>query len=565
MTDVLILGCGPAGLLAALGARRWGCRVVAMDKGIVGHDCSAIGAKQLAATGPWSVSGDSARSHYDDTVKSGCYINDEKLVHLMTARIGRVIEALQKMGMPFDRDTSGGKILTLGPATGHSKARSLRSSDITGKLLVETTYAECRRRGVKLFSEHVAVDLLMGQQGLAGVLVVEMLSGQLMFVRTKAVVIASGGIGCLYELTSNPVQITGDGLAMALRAGAELMDLEFVQFYPATVVFPPAIRGMNLNSHNYGAHLINAHEQRFMSKYDAVHMERMTRDKLSQSIFKEIQAGNAGPHGGVFMDATMIPGDVYAKEIPSEWNLAKRVGINLTREMLEVAPSAHYYMGGIRIDDACRTTLRGVFAAGECCAGVQGANRLANNGLTEALVFGTVAGESAGEFAAGRPLPDYQAQDLLDKQVQLDEIFGDTGLSPTNLIARVHTIMTLNVGIVREEALLQRAIDELEALRTEKIQTTLSGRWNSAVLNGLTSRNMVLIGQGIAVAAKYRKESRGAHFRSDYPEQDDSRWKTNVVIGLDGQGHFTLCRQGTAEIERDIKSDKSNGDMHNLM
>ena len=539
-TDVLVLGCGPAGLLAALEARKRGCRVIAMDKGIIGNDCSAIGAKQLSATGPWSVPGDGVQVHYEDTLKSGCYINDEKLAHLLVSRIGRVITALEKMGMPFDRDETGKKIKTLGPSPGHSKARSLRFSDITGKLLVDTIYAECRRRGIKLFSEHVAVDLVAGDEGITGVLVVELVSGELMFVRAKAVVISTGGIGCLYELTSNPIQTTGDGIALALRAGAELMDLEFVQFYPVTVVFPPAIRGMNLNSHHYGAHLINALDERFMSKYDPEHMEHITRDKLSQSIFKEINAGNAGPHRGVFMDATMISGEVYAGEIPSEWNLAKSVGIDLTRERLEVAPSAHYYMGGIRIDDGCRTTLRGLFAAGECCAGVQGANRLANNGLTEALVFGTVAGESAGEFVAGSSLPGYDEKKLRKQISQVKEIFGDSGNAPKDIMTRVQRIMTQNVGIIREAELLQTAIDALQALRRVKIHANFGDRWSPDILHGTTVRNMTLLGQGIAMAARERKESRGAHFRSDYPERDDSRWKANILVKLDDKGKFTL-------------------------
>ena len=247
--DVLVLGCGPAGLLAALESRKRGCYVIAVDKGIVGNDCSAIGAKQVAATGPWSVDEDGPDIHYEDTLKSGCYINDEKLVRLLVSKIGRVIIELHKLGMPFNRDKTGQYFQVVGPSPGHSKARSLFYSDITGKLLVETIYSECRRRGVKLFFEHIAIDLVKAQDGIAGALVLDLALGELIFIRAKAVIITTGGIGRIYELTSNPVQNTGDGIALALRAGAELMDLEFVQFYPVTVIYPNAICGMNLNSH----------------------------------------------------------------------------------------------------------------------------------------------------------------------------------------------------------------------------------------------------------------------------------------------------------------------------
>ena len=526
-------------MLAAVEARKKGCRVIAMDKGVVGNDCSAVGAKQLAATGPWAESGDSARLHYEDTLKSGCDINDETLAHLLASRIGRVVMALETMGMPFDRDESGKKLRVLGPTPGHSMSRSLRFSDITGKLLVETVYTECRRRGVKLLSEHVAMDVVTGQEGVCGVLAMEMASGHLIFVRAKAVVVATGGIGCLYELTSNPVQNTGDGIALALRAGAETMDLEFVQFYPVTVLFPQAIRGMNLNSHHYGAHLINARGERFMSKYYPEQMEHITRDKLSQSIFQEIKAGNAGPNGGVFMDATAIPGELYAKEIPSEWNLAKSVGVDLTTEKLEIAPSAHYYMGGIRIDEHCRTTLRGFFAAGECCGGVQGANRLANNGLSEALVFGVIAGENAASYSSDMKLPAYDGENLTKRISRSTDIFETNGNHPGDIIHRVQRTMTRNVGIIRKEETLQTAVDELQELQRIKICGGFEDPWNPAVLQGISARNMMLLGQGIALAARERKESRGAHYRSDYPDRDDSRFKTNIVVAMGDDGELT--------------------------
>jgi len=554
-TDVLVVGGGPAGLMAALEAKKSGCRVLAIDKGIIGKECSAISAKQLAASGSWSVDGDNPQIHYDDTLRSGCYINNEKLVALLAKKAGSIIRVLQELGMPFERNDSGKDLAVDGPAPGHTKARSLFFSDITGKLIVDTLYAECCRRGVRLFSEHRAVSLIKNEGKITGALIYELVSGDLLFVRSRVAILATGGIGCLYELTSNPVQNTGDGIALALRAGVELMDLEFVQFYPLTVLHPLILRGMNLNSHRYGARLINSKRERFILKSFPEEKERLTRDKLSQSIYKEILTGNTGPHGGIFMDATMIPEDVYTKKLPTEWKLALRAGVNLTQEKLEVAPSAHYYMGGIRIDEKCCTSIRGLFAAGECTAGVHGANRLANNGLTEALVFGAIAGQNAALYAANVQLPKYQKSYIKDQLYRLKE-FSSSEESAGKLKTRVQKIMTQHVGVVRQKASLEKGIGLLKEINSEinsiKINATYGDKWNSKVLMSLSVQNMVLVGQAIALAALQRKESRGAHYRSDYPYIDNSQWKINLIAKLDEEGELDISRKAVT-IQEGVK------------
>lgn len=529
--------------MASLEVKKKGCNVVSIDKGIIGNDCSAVSAKQVAATGPWSENGDGPDVHLEDTLKSGCYINDENLTKILVNKIGRIISYLEKMGMPFNRDETGQKIDVSGPTPGHSKARSLYFSDITGKLLVETIYAECRHRGVKMYSEHPAVELVKGEDGVVGALVVDMAAGELMYIRAKAVVIATGGIGRLYELTSNPVQNTGDGITLAMRAGAELMDLEFVQFYPLTALHPPAIRGMNLNSHHYGARLYNSEGERFMTKYFPDEMEHLTRDKLSRSIFREILTGKVGPHGGVFLDATMIPGDYYAEKIPTEWKLAVGAGVDLTKDMLEVAPSSHYYMGGVRIDEKCRTTVKGLFATGECTSGVQGANRLANNGLAEALVFGVIAGEAAAQYASKTSMPPYKEADLAGRVSGLGEYFSRDGRNPVEILTNIQTTMYKYVGIVRDEKILQKGMDFLKEFGSYKIDASFGETWNPKMLHGLSLRNMIMLAQGIAKAAKERKESRGAHYRSDYPEMNDEQWKANIIVKMDNQDQITLRRE----------------------
>jgi len=408
---------------------------------------------------------------------------------------------------------------------------------------VETIYAECRHLGVKMYSEHPAVELVKGEDGIVGALVLDMATGELMFIRAKAVVIATGGIGRLYELTSNPVQNTGDGIALVMRVGAELMDLEFVQFYPVTVLHPQVLRGMNLNSHHYGARLYNSEGERFMTKYFPKEMEHLTRDKLSRSIFKEILTGKVGPHGGVFLDATMIPGDYYAERIPTEWKLAVSAGVDLTKDILEVAPSCHYYMGGIRIDEKCKTTIKGLFACGECTSGVQGANRLANNGLAEALVFGVEAGEAAAQYVSKTGLPPYKEADLAGRLSELGEYFSSDGRNPLEIQTNIQTTMYKYVGVVRNKETLQKGMDLLKEFDSYKIDASFGEAWNPKVLHGISLRNMIMLAQGIAKAAKERKESRGAHYRSDYPEMNDKQWKANIIVKMDEQGQITLRRE----------------------
>lgn len=542
-TDVLVIGCGLAGLLTSLEAKKKGCDVIAIDKGIIGNDCATVGAKQIAATGPWSSEDDSPEVHFEDTIKSGCFINDEKLTRLLVNRIGSVINDLQKIGMPFSRDETGQNISVVGPSAGHSKPRSLYFSDITGKLLIDTIYAECRRRRIRMYSEHIALELIKGENGIAGALVFDLTSGEIILIRAKATVIATGGIGRLYELTSNPAQSTGDGIALAMRAGADLMDLEFVQFYPCTVLYPQGIRGMNLNSQYYGARLYNSEGERFMSKYFPEHMEKVTRDKLSRSIFKEIQAGKVGPNGGVYLDATMIPGEYYAKNIPTEWKLAVSVGLDLTKEKLEIAPSCHYFMGGVKIDENCRTSVKGLFATGECTSGVQGANRLANNGLAEALVFGVLAGETASQYAFNESLPHYQECDIKDKISQLRSNFKTGGENSLEIVTKVQKAMYKYIGVLRDEDGLKKGNDILKELGSLKIDGNFDEVWSPKILHGISLRNMIMLGKAIAEVSLERKESRGAHYRLDYPETDDEKWRANIVVNVDEQGKMVLRRE----------------------
>lgn len=531
--------------MAACEAASAGARVAAIDKGIIGNDCSAVGAKQIAGSGYWSKDkDDSPEIHLQDTLKSGCYLNDEDLTRIFTKKIEPAILRLEELGMPFTRTEDGSAPDVSGNAPGHSRQRSLRCSDITGKMLVDTMLEECRRAEVTLLSEHAAVDLVNNGQGICGAIVLDAVHSELKLIRAKAVVICTGGLGRLYELTSNPVQITGDGIALALRAGARVMDMEFVQFYPVTVIAPASLRGMNLNSQYYGAQLFNSKGERFMAKYFPEQMERTTRDKLARSIAREIAEGNGSPNGGVYIDASMLTEELYRKKIPTEWKVASKAGVNLVQQRLEIAPAAHYYMGGICIDKTGRSTVPGLFAAGECCSGIQGANRLANNGLAEAVAFGYIVGGSAAAYAASAQLPACPPEDVDGKVRQVEACFGEDGVTAREYGNSIRRIVTRDIGVLREEAGLRRAAEELEDLRGAKLRVRRDLPWNPELMEALTARNMLTVARTIACAALMRTESRGAHYRTDCPDIDDENWLANIVATMDAQGEITASKQG---------------------
>lgn len=533
-TDILVIGCGPAGLMAALEARKRCCQVIAIDKGLVGQESSALGAQRIAATGSWSAGGDSAEKHYQDTLKSGCSINTEGLVYEVVTKVGNIVQELQSIGMPFEWDGIGG-------APGHSKPRLLSSKNGAGKMILRTIRAECCRIGVRFMSDYMAVEIVRQQQGnVVGALVYDLVMGEFVLIRSKAVVIATGGIGALYELSSNPALLSGDGIALALRAGAEAMDLEFVQFYPVTALFPRHIRGLNFNCDRFTVEMINSRGERLASKYTG--LEQMTRDKLSQLIFAEATEGST-PHGGLFLELTTALKEAYHEKMLSEWLLIMEAekDLNLNGGKIEVAPSAHYHMGGIRVDRYCRTNIEGLFAAGECTAGVQGANRLAGNGLAEAIALGSIAGRNAGIYATKRQLPSYKenhAEQLIYKSTQF--LSDKDGYNPAGMAADVRRLMTANVGVVRNKSGLENTVNALKNLESYKLQVRQGSRWNRTALDAFSVRNMLLVAKTIATAALARRESRGAHFRSDYPHSDDSNMMVNLVAEITSDSTINL-------------------------
>jgi len=562
VSDILVIGAGAAGLQAATECASKGLQVTVLDKGVIGNDCATVSAKGLGAVGRWSPPGDSPDVHIEDTLKSGCYINDPALVALMARRAESVLLDLDSRGMPFDRNPDGSWALHGGTA-GHRFPRNIGFSDITGKMFIDTLVADARRRRVQMLRDYLVVSLLTGPDGVAGALALDVTGGEFVVFRSKACIIATGGIGQLYPLTSNCLQNTGDGIAIALRAGVPGRDLEFVQFYPATVVYPLTLRSMNTNSIGLGAQLKNRDRHRFMQDYEPEKLEEVTRDRLAQCIYNEIISGRGTEHGGVYLDATVVPGEVYATRIPSEWNLCVKAGFDLTRDSLEVAPAAHYYMGGIVMDTSTATSIPGLFACGECSAGVNGANRLANNSLTETVVMGKVAGESAGKFARENGFASFDARTVEEPFEWASRHLEAPANAPWLREARetIRTAMWEGVGITRTAAGIEKAKRRLGDLRRASLagfrlspgrsrassgQSVPSGtglaasrpnpgRMNRDLVMAIETDFMLTVASAIAEAAAVRTESRGAHFRSDFPKQDPS-WTRNIDVVWHGGG-----------------------------
>ena len=555
VSDILVIGAGAAGLQAATECARKGLQVAVLDKGVIGNDCATVSAKGLGAVGRWSPPGDSPEVHIEDTLKSGCHINDPALVEIMTRRAESVLLDLEERGMPFDRNPDGSWSLH-GTAAGHRFARNIGFSDITGKMFIDTLVADARRHRVQMLRDYLAVSLLTGPDGVTGALALDVTGGEFVVLRSKAVIIATGGIGQLYPLTSNCLQNTGDGIAIALRTGIPGRDLEFVQFYPATVVYPLTLRSMNTNSIGLGAQLKNRDGHRFMQDYEPEKLEEVTRDRLAQCIYNEIISGRGTDNGGVYLDATVVPASVYSSRIPSEWNLCVKAGFDLTRESLEVAPSAHYYMGGIKVDTSMATGIPGLFACGECTAGVNGANRLANNSLTEVVVMGKLAGESAIKHAGETGFTGFDPG-----SADAPSRWGSRHLSaPTSAPsvrearAVIRSAMWEGVGITRTAEGIEASRKRLGELRraasdgfrlgsrhsgtqgagpatcgSAGAATRHPGRMNKDLVMAIETDFMLTVASAIAEAAATRTESRGAHYRSDFPKQDPS-WRRNIDV-----------------------------------
>lgn len=532
-TDVLVIGGGGGGAMAACEASKYGLSTLMVLKGRpqrCGSTMMAPGA--IAGVGDWHVEGDSRDIHFCDTIKGGSFMNEQGLVRIMVEESPGLILELERIGALWQREENG-KTYALRIDGGHSFHRCPFLEDRTGREMLRALMGELQKRHVRILPNVLILKILQNGDKIAGAIGLNLQNSHPVLLRSKAIVLACGGAGNLYLNTSTPAGVTGDGYALALGAGAALMDMEFVQFYPLGFLFPHSLRGA-LAALLYYVHLLNNKGERFMEKYAPDRLELTTRDRVARAIYTELKEGRSGPHGGVFADMSYHEPGFIARMQPALYETYRKIGVDPAKDLLEVAPTCHFFMGGARVDDHWQSTVPGLFIVGENAAGIHGANRLSQNALAELLVSGTRAGRKAADFAGGRPWVRFEPREVQSAAEFATQMFErDQGVRPIVLHNRLRQLMWDKVGVFRTESDLRSALKDLDVIREDlgrQFLTLKSVRYNQEFIEGLENHFLVAVAQCVMEAALLRTESRGAHYRDDYPSVDNENWLQHLVV-----------------------------------
>ncbi len=588
--DVLVIGAGGAGLRAAIESAHSGASVGLICKSLLGKAHTVMAEGGIAAALANVDDRDNWEVHFADTMRGGQYLNNWRMAEIHAKEAPDRVKELEALGAVFDR-TADGRILQRNFG-GHKYPRLAHVGDRTGLEIIRTLQDHAVHQPIDVHMECTIVSLLKDGNRISGALGYDRERGRFKLFEAKAVVLATGGIGRAFSVTSNSWEYTGDGQALAYNAGASLQDMEFVQFHPTGMVWPPSVRGILVTEgvRGEGGILVNKEGRRFMfddipenyrgqtadneeegwrytqgDKNARRPPELLTRDHVARAIMKEVREGRGSPHGGVFLDISWISSKLsnaeehIKKKLPSMYHQFKQLAdIDITKEPMEVGPTTHYVMGGIRVDgDTQMSSVPGLFAAGEVGAGLHGANRLGGNSLSDLLVFGMRAGKYAAEFAARQSSAkvDTQQADAIVRVAlePFDRAGGGEG--PYQVEHDLQTMMQELVGIVRREGEIRRALDALKTLkeRARKVSVTGNREYNPGWHTALDLQNLLTVSEIVARAALERKESRGGHFRDDFPEKDPSYGKFNIVIRRGANGEMQVTREPIPEMREDLK------------
>jgi len=528
-TDVLVIGSGGAGLIAAIKAHEKKVKVLVVTKGKLLSGCTPI------SMGGMNVAlhpEDSQDIHFKDTVIGSDYLCNQKLVRIMVSEAYYRLRDLENYGTIFVKENGRYKLFRF---SGCSFPRAAISTEPYSGGFIRGLTNEVIRRDIPIYENTMITKLLKKDGCVVGATGINFITGEFIVFNAKSTILATGGAGYLYSLTSNPSVMTGDGYALAYRSGAELIDMEFVQFR-SCIVHPPKLRGQPPPSDGLvtiGGRFYNAFGERYMKKYYPNKIEDVTRDEMMIAAHKEIKRGAGTVHGGVYNDLSGVKEEeLYRFE--AFVKSCKAEGIDPTWQPIEWAPGAHHFMGGVVIDEKCETSIPGLFAAGEVTGGIHGGNRMGGNALTDAMVFGA----RAGTFAAERALStnshqDIDLEDVVVEKQRISEFYGKKqGVDPADVKRRIQKIMDEYVGVARNGEDLIKAVDELEKIRQEMLpDICVSGeRELEKLCFALEACGLLDVGLMISKAALMRCESRGAHLREDYPQRDDKNWLKNIVI-----------------------------------
>jgi succinate dehydrogenase / fumarate reductase, flavoprotein subunit len=596
--DVVVIGAGGSGLRAAIEARQAGKRTAVISKSLFGKAHTVMAEGGCAAAMGNMNPNDNWQVHFRDTMRGGKFLNSWRMAELHAKEAPDRVWELEAWGALFDR-TADGKISQRNFG-GHEYPRLAHVGDRTGLEMIRTLQQrvvalqqeDAREHGdpeamIRVFAETTITRLITEGGSIAGAFGYVRDTGDFVVFEAPAVVLATGGIGKSYKVTSNSWEYTGDGHALALLAGASLLNMEFVQLHPTGMIWPPSVKGILVTEsvRGDGGVLLNSEGKRFMFGYvpdvfraqyaeteeeadrwyeDPDHNRRppelLPRDEVARSINSEVKAGRGSPHGGVFLDiASRRPAEEILRRLPSMYHQFKELAdVDITKEPMEIGPTCHYVMGGVEVDpDTQAASVPGLFAAGEVSGGMHGSNRLGGNSLSDLLVFGRRAGRSAAQHAdsvaaAGRPAAGRAAVDAAVAEA-LAPLERDGGENPYEVHAALQELMTDQVGLIRNEGELQGALAELDKLRARAAQVSAEGgrAYNPGWHLAQDLRNMLLVSDCVAQSALERQESRGGHTRSDYPEMSPEWRKINLVCALDGD-QVKLARQPVVPMRDDL-------------
>jgi len=548
--DVLIIGAGGAGLRAAVSATQRGLSVGIVTKSLLGKAHTVMAEGGMAAALGNVDSDDSWRQHFVDTMKSGKFINNWQMAEIHAKESPDRVYELEQWGALFNR-TPEGKI-SQRPFGGHTYRRLAHVGDRTGLELIRTMQEKALATDAKVYMETTVTKLLKNNGRVVGALAYTRESGKFVHFKAKAVVMATGGWGRIFKVTSNSWEGTGDGVVLSYDAGADLVDMEMMQFHPTGMVWPPGVRGLLVTEgvRGEGGLLRNSEGKRYMENYDPQKMELSTRDVVARANYTEVQEGRGSEHGGVYLDITHLGYEGIMKKLPTMYEQFKNLAdIDISREPMEVFPTVHYTMGGVKVDpETCESSVPGLFAAGEVAGGLHGANRLGGNSLSDLLVFGRRAGEGASEYVQqSTHSSDIEEQELLTEIGRVLEPLekrGD-GESPYLIQQELQVAMMEHANLMRDGDSLKEGLGKILALKDRLPQVSVPGSrlFNPGWHTAQDVRYLVQISEIILRTALERKERRGAQWRLDYDGPDEELGGINFIVSKDGQGEIGIERR----------------------
>jgi succinate dehydrogenase / fumarate reductase flavoprotein subunit len=588
--DVLVVGAGGAGLRAAIEASAAGVKVGVVSKSLLGKAHTVMAEGGMAAAMGNVDNRDNWRVHFADTMRGGQYLNSWKMAELHAKEAPERVRELEAWGAVFDR-TRDGQILQRNFG-GHRYPRLAHVGDRTGLEMIRTLQDHGIHKGIEFLMETTILTLLKDSGRIAGAFGYDRERGRFRLFRAKSVILATGGIGRMYQITSNSWEYTADGHALAFEAGAALLDMEFVQFHPTGMIWPPSVRGILVTEgvRGEGGVLKNSEGKRFMfddipenyrsstavdpeegwrytqgDKSARRPPELLTRDHVARCIRREVKSGRGSPHGGVFLDIAWIKEKIsnapehIKKKLPSMYHQFKQLAdIDITKEPMEIGPTMHYVMGGVMVDPETQmSTVPGLFAAGECSAGLHGANRLGGNSLSDLLVFGKRAGEFAAKYSKDNSSGTINTAEVDETARKALEPFerGPAGENPFTVQYDLQTTMQNLVGIVRRQEEMEKALEEIGELRKRaaKVGATGNREYNNGWHTSLDLENLLTIAEVVTRAGAERKESRGGHFREDYPEKDPKWGSFNIRIDKASDGGVKVTHVPIADMPPELK------------